>query len=315
MKKVLSLLICAVMLFSVCSAEVFVDMPDNWATEALTNAVNNGLIGGSNGYIRPDDPMTRAEMATIMVRAFGATKEDDISAFTDVNPSDWFYSSMAKAVAMGAFNGADGKLNPQNNITREETFAVLARMFSLNYDKEIDEHFKRAKSANEVLSVFSDGNMVADWAKDLVAAIITSGYVGGSNGMLNPKDNIKRSEFAAVMNRMVTTYVDNAGTYTEFPTGSVVIRGEGVTLENATITGDLIIGEGAVDGAIVKNTDVSGRFAIRTGTKTEIHKGNFGSIRLIRDGVIASDFGSKKEVFYVEEGTKFIQNAQISMGE
>ncbi len=315
MKKVLSLLICAVMLFSVCSAEVFVDMPDNWATEALTNAVNNGLIGGSDGYIRPDDPMTRAEMATIMVRAFGATKEADISAFTDVNTSDWFYSSMAKAVAMGAFNGSDGMLNPSNNITREETFAVLARMFSLNYDKEIDEYFKRAKSADEVLSVFSDGNMVADWAKDLVAAVVSSGYVGGSNGMLNPKDNITRSEFAAVMNRMVTTYIDKAGSYTDIPAGNVVVRSEGVTLENAKISGDLIIGEGAKDGAILKNTDVSGRFAIRTGTKNEIYKGSFSSIRLIRDGVVASDYGSSKDIFYVEEGTKFIHNAQIDMGE
>ena len=68
MKKVLSLFIGIIMLFTVCSAEVFIDMPDNWATEALTNAVNNGLIGGSDGYIRPDDPMTRAEMATILKR-------------------------------------------------------------------------------------------------------------------------------------------------------------------------------------------------------------------------------------------------------
>ncbi len=314
MKKVLSLLICAVMLVSVCSASTFVDMPNNWSTEALTNAVNNGLIGGANGYIRPDDPMTRAEMATIMVRAFGATQEADISAFTDVNPTDWFYSSMAKAVAMGAFNGSDGKLNPQNNITREETFAVLARMFSLNYDKEIDEHFKRAVSADTVLSAFSDGDKVAAWAKDLVAAIISSGYVGGSNGMLNPKDNIKRAEFAAVMNRLVTTYIDEAGTYTTLPEGNVVVRGEGVNIENAKVKGDLVIGEGAKDGAILKNTDVSGRFVVRTGEKTELHKGTFGSIRLIRPGVIVSGYGAEREILYVEKDTKFSENTEIDMG-
>ena len=315
MKKVLSLVICFIMLVSVCSAEVFVDMPDNWSTKALTNAVNNGLIGGSNGYIRPDDPMTRAEMATIIVRAFGATEEADISAFTDVNESDWFYSSMAKAVAMGAFNGSDGKLNPRNNITREETFAVLARMFSLNYDKEINDYLKIGKSSDEVLSAFSDGNSVADWAKDLVAAIVSSGYVGGSDGKLNPKNNIKRAEFAAVMDRLVTTYIDNAGTYSSLPAGNIVVRGEGVIIENSAVSGDLVIGEGAKDGAILKNTNVSGRFVIRTGNKNEIHGGKFGSIRLIRPGVKAEGFGVKRDVLYVEKDTDFTVNAEIDLGE
>lgn len=291
MKKVLSLFIGIIMLFTVCSAEVFIDMPDNWATEALTNAVNNGLIGGSDGYIRPDDPMTRAEMATIMVRAFGATKEADISSFKDVAPSDWYYSSMAKAVAMGAFNGSDGMLNPKNNITREETFAVLARMFSLDYDKMLNEYLVSwdaatpSPSADEVLSQFSDASAVAPWARELVAAIVSSGYVGGSNGMLNPKDNIKRSEFAAVMNRMVTTYIDNAGTYSNFPSGNVLVRGKGVVIENAKITGDLLIGEGSIDGAVVKDTTVGNRLVIREGKKNEVHQGKCVSLRLIRPGV------------------------------
>lgn len=310
MKKVLSLVICFIMLVSVCSAEVFFDMPDNWSTKALTNAVNNGLIGGSNGYIRPDDPMTRAEMATIIVRAFGATEEADISSFTDVNKSDWFYSSMAKAVAMGAFNGSDGKLNPRNNITREETFAVLARMFSLNNDD-----LKIGKSADEVLSAFSDGHTVAGWAKDLVAAIVSSGYVGGSDGKLNPKNNIKRAEFAAVMDRLVTTYIDNAGTYSSLPAGSIVVRGEGVIIENSSVSGDLVIGEGAKDGAILKNTNVSGRFVIRTGDKNEIHGGNFSSIRLIRPGVKAEGFGVKQDDLYVEKDAEFAGNAEINFGE
>jgi hypothetical protein len=284
----------------------------------LTNAVNNGLIGGANGYIRPDDPMTRAEMATIMVRAFGATEEADISAFTDVAPSDWFYSSMAKAVAMGAFTGSDGKLNPKNNITREETFAVLARMFSLDYDKEINNYLKTYIPADEVLSQFSDANAVAPWAKELVAAIVSSGYVGGSNGMLNPKDNIKRSEFAAVMNRMVTTYIDNAGTYSSLPAGNIVIRTEGVTIDNAKINGDLVVGEGAKSGAILKNAEVTGRFVIRTGDKNETYNGKFYTIRMIRPGVKTTFYdlaNENYEAIYAIEGTNRVFSESIELGD
>jgi len=89
------------------------------------------------------------------------------------------------------------------------------------------------------------------------------------------------------MNRMVTTYVDNAGTYSDFPTGNVLVRGKGVTIENANITGDLIIGEGSTDGAVVKNSSIDNRLVVRIGKKNEIHKGKCSSIRLIRPGVHA----------------------------
>lgn len=302
------------MLLSICSAATFTDMPNNWSTAALQNAVDNGLIGGSDGLIRPNDPMTRAEMATIMVRAFGATKEADISSFTDVKESDWFYSNMAKAVEMGAFTGADGMLNPQNNISRQETFAVLARMFSLNYDREIDEFFKRAVPADEILSQFSDASAVAPWAKDLVAAVVASGYVGGSDGQIKPNDNITRAEFAAVMDRLVKTYIDESGTYSTLPEGSVVIRCEGVTIENATVKGDLIIGEGSKDGAALKNTNVSGRYVVRTGDKSSIEGCVLGSLRLIRPGVVASSTGTKQEIIYAIPESNLIIDTEGNTG-
>ena len=128
MKKILALvLVFMLSLGTVAFAAEFKDMPDDWSTAALTAAVENGLLGGSGGYIKPSDNMTRAEMATIMARACGATKEAIITGFTDVNPDDWFYASMAKAVAMGAFTGSDNKLNPNNPITRQE-FLVLQHL-------------------------------------------------------------------------------------------------------------------------------------------------------------------------------------------
>ena len=51
------------------SSPLFSDMPDNWSTKALQNAVANGLIGGSDGKIMPEDNLTRAEMATVIARA------------------------------------------------------------------------------------------------------------------------------------------------------------------------------------------------------------------------------------------------------
>ena len=127
MKKILALiLVCLMSVSTVAFAADFSDVEGHWAINAISNAAENGLITGSEGRFYPDDNMTRAEMATIVVRAFGATEDADISEFTDVLPTDWFYASMSKAVAMGAFNGSDGKLNPENSITRQEAFVVLS---------------------------------------------------------------------------------------------------------------------------------------------------------------------------------------------
>ena len=65
----------------VAEEPVFTDMPDDWTTSALKNAVKNGLLNGYDGKIMPNDNIKRSEMAAILVRAFGATKEADISSF------------------------------------------------------------------------------------------------------------------------------------------------------------------------------------------------------------------------------------------
>ncbi|NCB52815.1 MAG: S-layer homology domain-containing protein, partial [Clostridia bacterium] len=136
MKKALSLLLVAVLLVAMvptaafASAEAttagktqtFSDMPDNWSTKALENAVANGLLTGSDGKIKPDDSLTRAEMAVIINRAFGTTSMASLSGYSDVPAGSWYYNDMAKAVKMGIFIGDNGKLNPVGNITRQEVF-------------------------------------------------------------------------------------------------------------------------------------------------------------------------------------------------
>ena len=82
--------------FSASSAE-FVDFPTGWSKVAMEAAVNNGLLSGyENNEIRPEANLTRAEMAAIIVRSFGAKTKSDISAYTDVSSSEWYYDYIAK---------------------------------------------------------------------------------------------------------------------------------------------------------------------------------------------------------------------------
>jgi len=276
MKKLLAiLLVCLMSLSTVTFAADFADTEGHWALTAINNAAENGLITGSDGKFYPDDNMTRAEMATIVVRAFGATADADISDFTDVKTSDWFYASMSKAVAMGAFNGSDGKLNPENSITRQEAFVVLSRVFGLAINEKVDV---------TILDQFSDRELIEDWAETDVAAIIASGYVGGSDGMLNPTANITRAEFAAVMDRLIKYYIDEETT--EIPEdGNVMIRKGDLKLADADTKKMVVIGDGVGESEMsIINSHLDGVLVVRAGKKVAID-GRYAHVKILRPGI------------------------------
>lgn len=229
----------------------FSDFPTDWSAPAMTHAVQNGLLNGSDGKILPKGLLTRAQMATMVNRAFASSAKASLTSFTDMVPGVWHYNEMAKSVQMGAFQGADGKLSPNDPITREQAFAVLARAFGL------------ADGKASSLDKFSDGAQVSSWARGAVAALVEQGYVTGADGALNPQSYITRAEFAQVMDALVAAYADQ-DLKDQTVEGNLILRTNS-TLENVTVKGDLILADG-VSAASLKNVTVTGRLVVRGGT-------------------------------------------------
>lgn len=229
----------------------FSDFPTDWSAPAMTHAVQNGLLNGSDGKILPKGLLTRAQMATMVNRAFASSAKASLTSFTDMVPGVWHYDEMAKSVQMGAFQGADGKLSPNDPITREQAFAVLARAFGL------------ADGKASSLDKFSDGAQVSSWARGAVAALVEQGYVSGADGALNPQSYITRAEFAQVMDALVAAYGDQ-DLKDQTVEGNLILRTNS-TLENVTVKGDLILADG-VSAASLKNVTVTGRLVVRGGT-------------------------------------------------
>ena len=228
------------------------DFPNDWSAKSLEQAIDDGLLNGSNGMIDAKGLLTRAQMAAIVSRAFGAAKTASLDDYRDVLPSAWYYSDMGKAVKMGAFQGANGMLNPDAPITREEAFTVLARAFALE------------GGGSATLKDFVDGGTVSSWASESVAALVAGGYVNGANGMLNLKNNITRAEFAKVITGMAASYVGAEGVSGKTVEGNVIVRESGASLSGMTINGDLIIADSA-DKVSLDNVKVTGRIVIRGG--------------------------------------------------
>ena len=234
-----------------------------WYAEAVSAAVDNGLLYGKSAtVIDPNGDMTRAEMAAIINRSFGCYVKADISRYTDVSKSKWYFDDIAMSVQMGTYNGrSSSTMAPDAPISRQEAMTVVARALELDYDSY----------SKTDMSAFSDRGKISDWALPYVRAMVGADYIHGRGKNLAPLDNITRAEFAQIFG----SYITVKGTYDKDIKGSVLVRTDDVILKDMTVDGDLIIGCGAADGKIVlDNVTVKGRLLVWGGGTKAVYCNN-----------------------------------------
>ncbi len=164
----------------------FADVPDGyWAQSPIENTGTVGLVQGyPDGTFRPDRDLTRAELATLLVRAKGLALPNRQArvVFKDVKPGFWGAKYVEVAKMAGLVKGyPDGTFRPNNKISRAEGITVVARFDNLNL-----------ASVNE--KPYWD--MSADhWAAKYVQAAKDAGMLKFvEKNQLNPKENMVRSE-------------------------------------------------------------------------------------------------------------------------
>ena len=120
-----------------------------WCCRAVATLTNAGVINGyTDGTFRPNAPITRAELATIIARF--AKLDVNTKTFSDIT-GHWAQKNIELAVGNGWINGYDdGTFRPNNNITRAETFAMINRVLD-----------RQTESVSDLLPT-SDMNMWSD---------------------------------------------------------------------------------------------------------------------------------------------------------
>ena len=235
----------------------YTDIKGHWAEAALRNAISNGIMNGiSDTEIDPDRNITRAEMATLMVRTFEATKTAAVNAFVDMAGSEWYYNYMARAVQMGIVSGSGNAMHPNEAITHEEAAIVFCRAFNLY-----------GYTAN--LNSYSDAHQVSTYAQDAVKACVGAGVMGGAGGMLSPQAPLTRAEFTQMIYHLVQYYATSRVSFGSGNiNGSLMLTVPNVTLTQANISGNLYLGDGVENGEItLDGTRVSGTIYVRGGSK------------------------------------------------
>ncbi|WP_438350256.1 S-layer homology domain-containing protein [Paenibacillus sp. FA6] len=169
-------------------AVTFKDVPANAPNaKAIELAAKLGIIkGNADGSFHANATITRAEFATMLVRALGLTSEGD-SSFKDIK-GHWAADTIATLKASGIINGyADGTFKPNQTITRAEIVAMLSKVMNTTIVKN---------------DKFND--VSGNWAEAEIATLSDMGIVKGSaDGSFKPNANATRSESLVMILRML----------------------------------------------------------------------------------------------------------------
>lgn len=137
LKKTVAIVIALAMVLSmgVTSFAAFSDVPStvNYA-EAVNVLANLGIINGyDDGTFRPDNTITRAEVATIVVNTLGLGETKGATVFSDVPADHWAAGYINTAYGAGIISGmGDGTFAPGANVTYEQVVRMIVS--ALQYD-------------------------------------------------------------------------------------------------------------------------------------------------------------------------------------
>ena len=180
--------------------KTFADLEKDAHRTAIEALAARGIINGvTEDSFRPDQDMTRAEFAAIVVRALGLTPKS-CNAFADVPPGQWYAPYVGTAYTYGIVNGVSrDRFAPQGTITRQEAALMVSRAAALcGLDTDLD-----AMAVRDVLAQFSDYVKTPEWSRVGLAVCYHYGILDDSVQEICPKENIRRNEIAEMLYQLL----------------------------------------------------------------------------------------------------------------
>jgi len=238
-------LVMSMSIFTTTFAQEVTNNKNHWAEEKMQRWMGLGIIKGfGEGDLRPDDSITRAEVAVIINNVFGLISKSSVQ-FSDIKEGAWYTDELLKAREAGFYKGYPGNIsNAESEITREDATVMISNIFEINTSGNIN-----------LSGSYKDEGDISAYALAAVNKLSGDGVIRGySDGKFLPKANITRAEFITIIDSLVKVLYNNPGTYgSKSVLGHVVVKSPSVKLMDMSITGNLYLTEGIRDGSATLN--------------------------------------------------------------
>ena len=178
----------------------FADITNHANKTAIEELAARGIITGYNATsFGPNDTMTRAQFATIVVRGLGLPSMNT-NTFTDVKAGSWYAPYVGTAYSYGIVNGRTAtSFDPEGTITRQEAAAMVARAAKLcGMDTELETY-----EILNVLAQFGDYMSIGEWARESMAFCYGEDILDQSDLNAEPNRAILRCEIAQMLYNML----------------------------------------------------------------------------------------------------------------
>ncbi len=315
MKKLLTkaLMLAAILGFTSAAtfAKDYADLPkDHWAYKQIQILTDfNVVVGYPDGNYKPEQNVTRAEFATMVIKAFEQQKAEikQPAKFTDVSEKDWFYGMVQRAVMFDLLKGyPDGHFDPYGNVSRGHVISTTVNALTT-------ETISNQKAKEILENSYSDYDQIPDW---LIIAAGKAEILGmvvkapGEETVINAERPATRAELAAFLVKMLEQAKLNPNA--KLKEAMSPRTGEGIIIPTTTLEGYIAtIPAGTVIPIMVLNKSITsqkskaGEQFLSKLPKNLITKEKY--LLLVENDALNGKIAS------VKVGRLFIRNGEVTM--
>ncbi|WP_168123468.1 S-layer homology domain-containing protein [Paenibacillus sp. HB172176] len=171
-----------------------------WAGYSIGVVAAKGAIDGkAEGVFAPNDNVTRAEFAKMLLRGLDLDNKNAVEHFADVDASDWYAAYVGQAAELGIINGRTAtEFDPNATITRAEMATMIARALKASAGAE------EVADVDAALAGFTDAAAINATLEAGVAFAASNDLVNGyEDGSFGPNDSATRAEAAVMIYRAI----------------------------------------------------------------------------------------------------------------
>jgi hypothetical protein len=172
----------------------------NQESQAIQQVVNAKWMSNSaDGNFYAERFLSRAELATIMVKVFGLDKRQAVSkeniVTADVPSNHWAYNDIQIVLKTDIMRGYRGNLFfPNQRVTKAEALAIFAQAYGVFQFPN--------QTVNEILTPYPDAASIPTWARQAIATVITEGFITtDSQRNILPLSPMTRGDMAEVLSK------------------------------------------------------------------------------------------------------------------
>lgn len=311
MKNLFKLLLStAVAVFMIAPAFAYPDVNANhWAAKQIQILTEKGVIVGyPDGTFKPDENVTRAEFASMAIKALGQehTRVAQPVNFTDIEPGYWAYDAIQKALYFDLIScPPQGQpFRPDDSVSRGESISVAVNALTT-------EQISVQKAREVLARKFADTNEVPEWflipagKAEILNMLVTMPTDGKAK--IDANRPATRAEVSAILYDMMEQAKLNPNA--KLAEAMRKKTGEGYVVENAFVQGSI----GTIPAGTILPVQLNTYISSQSSQPGEIYVAQAPQNYITKDKFILVYKGSnlKGQLLDVRNGKWFVRNGVL----